>query len=214
MGNFHLSIAHHSWIHLIFSSLNFLGLDMRTAAEYHTVYILFQEKRWSNWCCVAYWCEDLIPLSLQKSREYSFFQGNCSNESLAFHRQAAPCTAADPLAVASSFQFLFTATAVAIYSGIWWWSLLGTPSAFLLKIAMLGSLYTSSLIPCSPVVCGILAEIWSCLERMLIWVVPREDALGLQACPVLVALVGMWDDSIPQHFLMMNNNARRNTWNI
>lgn len=46
-----------------------------------------------------------------------------------------------------------------------------------------------------------------------IWAVPQEDAITLQACPeLLVAWIGTCDDSVPQHFLTTNNNARRNAW--
>lgn len=217
------------FLHLIF-------FNVRTAAAYHAVHIWFQEKKRSD---TVLWqhidVRTLFQFHRKKSWEQSLFQGNCRNESLVFPGQAAPCcAAADPLAGLSAFQLLFTAAAVTVYSGIWCWSLLGTPSAFLLRIAVLGALYASSLIPYSPVVCGKLAAIQH-LER-LPWcrwhfcaagaaAGSATDAVGyhtgavpdtmLWACSVSPAAGGFgrtWDDSTPQLFLMANNNARRNTW--
>lgn len=150
-----------------------------------------------------------------------------------FHGQAIPCyTHADPFATMNVFQFLFAATDVTIKSRIWCWSLLGIPSVFLLMTAIFGSLYTSRSVSYSLLVCGILAEIWSCLNEChgdslsaRHWTGMASHAVVYQIWTVL--RICYWPADVAwavscfdrkrwpiysSTFLMTDNCARQNTW--
>lgn len=115
------------------------------------------------------------------------FQGSCRNKSLVFPRQAAPCAAADPLAVMSALHLLLPATAVTVCSGIWCWNLLGTSSALLLKTVMLVLIHITW-IPYSHGPLDVLMELQSPLERLLggsVSALPQPQQEQPQLCWVI-----------------------------